>query len=225
MLGTDFAALSDEERLARIDDIGVVGRVAPEHKVLLVQTLRKKGDVVAMAGDGVNDAPAIKSADIGIAMGTGTQVAKNASRMILSDDNYATIVRAGPGRTEGLRQPQQVHPLRDPRARRLHHHVPRGQHPQHRRRAAVLALADPLHQLPRQRTARRHPRHGPGGGRADDPQAAASRRVDHDDRPADHRRARGSVHGGHARSGSSATARTTSARSPSARRWESRRSR
>ncbi len=94
MLGTDFAALSDEERLARIDDIGVVGRVAPEHKVLLVQTLRKKGDVVAMAGDGVNDAPAIKTADIGIAMGTGTQVAKNASRMILSDDNYATIVRA-----------------------------------------------------------------------------------------------------------------------------------
>ncbi len=94
MLGADFAALSDEERLARIDDIGVVGRVAPEHKVLLVQTLRKKGEVVAMAGDGVNDAPAIKTADIGIAMGTGTQVAKNASRMILSDDNYATIVVA-----------------------------------------------------------------------------------------------------------------------------------
>ena len=97
MLGTEFAALSDEERLARIDDIGVVGRVAPEHKVLLVQTLRKKGDVVAMAGDGVNDAPAIKAADIGIAMGTGTQVAKNASRMILSDDNYATIVRGRRG--------------------------------------------------------------------------------------------------------------------------------
>ena len=94
MLGADFAALSDEERLARIDDIGVVGRVAPEHKVLLVETLRAKGDVVAMAGDGVNDAPAIKTADIGIAMGTGTQVAKNASRMILSDDNYATIVVA-----------------------------------------------------------------------------------------------------------------------------------
>ena len=92
--GTEFAALSEEERLARIDDIGVVGRVAPEHKVLLVETLRKKGDVVAMTGDGVNDAPAIKAADIGIAMGTGTQVAKNASRMILSDDNFATIMRA-----------------------------------------------------------------------------------------------------------------------------------
>ena len=94
MLGSEFAALSDEERLARIDGIGVVGRVAPEHKVLLVKTLRAKGEVVAMAGDGVNDAPAIKSADIGIAMGSGTQVSKNASRMILSDDNYATIVRA-----------------------------------------------------------------------------------------------------------------------------------
>ena len=94
MLGTEFAALSEEERLARIDGIGVVGRVAPEHKVLLVETLRKKGDVVAMTGDGVNDAPAIKAADIGIAMGSGTQVAKNASRMILSDDNFATIMRA-----------------------------------------------------------------------------------------------------------------------------------
>ena len=94
MLGTEFAALSEQERLDRIDDIGVVGRVAPEHKVLLVQTLKRKGEVVAMTGDGVNDAPAIKAADIGIAMGTGTQVAKNSSRMILSDDNFATIMRA-----------------------------------------------------------------------------------------------------------------------------------
>ena len=94
MLGTDFAAMSEPERLRRIDDIGVVGRVAPEHKVLLVETLRKKGEVVAMTGDGVNDAPAIKAADIGIAMGSGTEVAKSAGRMILSDDNFATIVRA-----------------------------------------------------------------------------------------------------------------------------------
>jgi Ca2+-transporting ATPase len=93
-LGADFAALSENERLARIDDIGVLGRVAPEHKVLLVDTLKEKGDVVAMTGDGVNDAPAIKAADIGIAMGSGTEVAKNAGRMILSDDNFATIVYA-----------------------------------------------------------------------------------------------------------------------------------
>src|SRR3954470_1681670 len=94
ILGADFAALPEADRLARIDDIGVVGRVAPEHKVLLAQTLKKKGDVVAMTGDGVNDAPAIKAADIGIAMGSGTEVAKNAARMILADDNFATIVFA-----------------------------------------------------------------------------------------------------------------------------------
>ena len=94
ILGADFAALPESERLARIDSIGVVGRVAPEHKVLLAETLKKKGEVVAMTGDGVNDAPAIKAADIGIAMGTGTEVAKNAGRMILSDDNFATIVFA-----------------------------------------------------------------------------------------------------------------------------------
>jgi Ca2+-transporting ATPase len=94
ILGADFAALPEPERLARIEDIGVVGRVAPEHKVLLADTLKKKGEVVAMTGDGVNDAPAIKAADIGIAMGSGTEVAKNAGRMILSDDNFATIVFA-----------------------------------------------------------------------------------------------------------------------------------
>ena len=94
VLGEDFAALPEDERLFRIERIGVVGRVAPEHKVLLVDTLKKKGDVVAMTGDGVNDAPAIKAADIGIAMGSGTDVAKNASRMILSDDDFATIVFA-----------------------------------------------------------------------------------------------------------------------------------
>jgi Ca2+-transporting ATPase len=94
ILGADFAALSEQERRDRIDSIGVVGRVAPEHKVLLAQTLKDKGDVVAMTGDGVNDAPAIKAADIGVAMGSGTEVAKNAGRMILSDDNFATIVYA-----------------------------------------------------------------------------------------------------------------------------------
>ncbi len=94
VLGEDFARLSEADRLAQVDDIGVVGRVAPQHKVLLVDTLRKRGDVVAMTGDGVNDAPAIKAADIGISMGTGTEVAKNAGRMILTDDDFATIIHA-----------------------------------------------------------------------------------------------------------------------------------
>jgi Ca2+-transporting ATPase len=94
ILGAEFAALDESERLSRIDTIGVVGRVAPEHKVLLVDTLKQNGAVVAMTGDGVNDAPSIKAAHIGIAMGSGTEVAKNAGRMILTDDNFATIVRA-----------------------------------------------------------------------------------------------------------------------------------
>ena len=94
ILGAQFAALDESERLSRIDAIGVVGRVAPEHKVLLVDTLKQTGAVVAMTGDGVNDAPSIKAAHIGIAMGSGTEVAKNAGRMILTDDNFGTIVHA-----------------------------------------------------------------------------------------------------------------------------------
>jgi P-type Ca2+ transporter type 2C len=94
ILGAEFAALDESERRSRIERIGVVGRVAPEHKVLLVDTLKQRGEVVAMTGDGVNDAPSIKAAHIGIAMGSGTEVAKNAGRMILTDDNFATIVHA-----------------------------------------------------------------------------------------------------------------------------------
>ena len=93
--GAEFKAMSDAELDAAIDEIGVIARVAPEDKVRLVETLKRKGDIVAMTGDGVNDAPALKAADIGIAMGiTGTEVSKEAATMILTDDNFATIVKA-----------------------------------------------------------------------------------------------------------------------------------
>jgi Ca2+-transporting ATPase len=93
--GAQFAELADEEADREIDEIGVIARVTPEQKVRLVDILKRKGHVVGMTGDGVNDAPALKRADIGIAMGiTGTEVSKEAAAMILTDDNFATIVKA-----------------------------------------------------------------------------------------------------------------------------------
>ena len=148
--GTELQHLPDAEVIDRLPELHVFGRVAPEDKLRLARLMQESGEVVAMTGDAVNDAAALKQADIGVAMGSGSEVSKQAAKIVLTDDNFATLVqrrRPGPRHLPPdllLRQAAADHPVVGAAADGVR------DHPQHqRRRRPVPAAAAVLQVLRR----------------------------------------------------------------------------
>ena len=159
LTGAEFAAMPDEQLLAEVDGIGVVARVAPEDKVRLVSILKQQGNIVAMTGDGVNDAP---SADPRRHRRRHGHHRHRGHQGRGRDDPHRRQLRHDRGRGRGwarsLRQPDEVHPGPDDHAGRLHPHLRRRRHLRHRQRLAASPTADPVDQFRRRRASRPRPR-------------------------------------------------------------------
>lgn len=175
--GAELDRMTEGQLAERVDDIGVFARVAPEHKVVIVRALTDRGHIVAMTGDGVNDAAALKAAHIGVAMGvTGTDVAKEAADMVLTDDDFSTIVRA-------VREGRAIYANIVKFVRfQLATNIGRDPHPAQRlpRRTALPAHRGPtaVDQHHHGRSARDGPGRRPGPRRCDAPPAARPGRAD-----------------------------------------------